>query len=346
MEPNSTTHQIYYQDARTFTELNNESVQLIVTSPPYPMIAMWDEVFSIMNPAISDLLSKDAGAEAFEMMHRELDKVWKEVWRVLIPGGILCVNIGDATRSMAGNFQLFSNHAWIIQYCLSLGFQNLPNILWRKPTNSPTKFMGSGMLPPGAYVTLEHEYILIFRKGKKRAFRTTDEKQNRRVSAFFWEERNKWFSDVWMDLKGIDQELNDEHLRNRSGAFPFELAYRLINMFSVKGDTVVDPFLGTGTTMIAAMVAERNSNGFELDSEFRDLIEKRVGKTAELSADMVTLRLQNHDTFVSQRKKPLKYYNEYHKTPVVSRQETEIQIHKILTVHPAGSTQYIVEYDS
>ena len=132
--------------------------------------------------------------------------------------------------------------------------------------------MGSGMLPAGAYVTLEHEYILILRKGSKREFKLDAQKQNRRESAFFWEERNAWFSDVWMDLKGTSQNLGNRTARLRSAAFPFDLPYRLLNMFSVKGDTVVDPFLGIGTTMWAAMAAGRNCIGYEIEARLRDEI--------------------------------------------------------------------------
>ena len=104
--------------------------------------------------------------------------------------------------------------------------------------------MGSGMLPAGAYVTLEHEYILIVRKGSKREFKTEVEKENRRESALFWEERNVWYSDVWTDIKGTEQKLPKAMSRLRSAAFPFELAYRLINMYSVKGDVILDSISG------------------------------------------------------------------------------------------------------
>ena len=135
------------------------------------------------------------------------------------------------------------------------------------------------MLPAGAYVTLEHEYILILRKGTKREFNKAEERQNRRESAIFWEERNAWFSDVWMDVKGTGQELFKKATRSRSAAFPFEVAYRLINMFSVRGDTVLDPFLGTGTTTAAAMACGRHSLGFELDANFLGKIPKSSQKT-------------------------------------------------------------------
>ena len=163
---------------------------------------------------------------------------------LLVHGGIACVNIGDATRTINKVFKLYPSHVRIAQSFLDLGFQSLPGILWRKPTNAPNKFMGSGMLPPGAYVTLEHEHILIFRKGNKREFKNQDKKQNRQESSYFWEERNKWFSDIW-ELKGEKQFLKKkENGRMRSGAFPFELVFRLISMFSTNGDVVLDPFLG------------------------------------------------------------------------------------------------------
>ena len=132
--------------------------------------------------------------------------------------------------------------------------------------------MGSGMLPAGAYVTLEHEFILILRKGNKRNFVTEADKKRRKQSAFFWEERNLWFSDVWEDLKGTKQNNIAKEIRERSGAFPFELPYRIINMFSVKEDAILDPFLGTGTTMAAAMATGRNSIGVEIDKNFRETL--------------------------------------------------------------------------
>ncbi|MFW6335242.1 MAG: DNA methyltransferase, partial [Desulfosalsimonas sp.] len=112
----------------------------------------------------------------------------------------MCVNIGDAVRKLGDSFSLYPNHSEIIRAFLSRGLTPLPAIIWRKQTNAPNKFMGSGMLPAGAYVTLEHEYVLIFRKGAKRQFATPAQKLNRKKSAIFWEERNQWYSDVWFDL--------------------------------------------------------------------------------------------------------------------------------------------------
>lgn len=220
----------------------------------------------------------------------------------MIPGGIACINIGDATRSIENNFSLYPNHFVVINAFREWGMVNLPNIIWRKQTNAPNKFMGAGMLPAGAYVTLEHEWILIFRKERKREFIINAEKSKRRESAFFWEERNIWFSDLW-DLKGTRQVLEKNASRGRSAAFPYELAYRLINMYSLKEDLVLDPFLGTGTTMIASIMSQRNSIGYEMDPKFFDLVNNNVVETpAEFHRDIVVKRLKSHREFIKKRR--------------------------------------------
>ena len=144
------------------------TVDLVVTSPPYPMIGMWDETFSHQSAPIGDRLREGDGDAAFELMHGELDPVWSEAHRLLRPGGIACINVGDATRTIGGSFRVFPNHARVLTACLGLGFEVLPEIIWRKESNKPTKFMGSGMLPGAAYVTQEHEYILVLRKRGER----------------------------------------------------------------------------------------------------------------------------------------------------------------------------------
>jgi len=157
--------------------------------------------------------------------------------------------------------------------------------------------MGSGMVPPNAYVTLEHEYILPFRKGDRRSFAANAD--HRYDAAYFWEERNRWFSDLWTELRGTLQSLDDDDLRDRSAAFPFGLPYRLINMFSVYGDTVCDPFFGTGTTGLAAAVAGRNSVGYELDPAFASVFEDRIDDVPALSRQVIDDRLTAHRTFVA-----------------------------------------------
>jgi DNA modification methylase len=342
-----TKHKILFQDARELKQIDDYSVDLMITSPPYPMIAMWDEMFSKQNQKIKEALNNKEGNTAFELMNQELDKVWNEVYRVLKPGGIACINIGDATRTVNGNFKLYSNSSRITSHCLKIGFSSLPKILWKKTTNAPNKFMGSGMMPPGAYVTLEHEYILIFRKGAKREFKKTDEKNNRQESSFFWEERNIWFSDIWEGLNGVLQKLKDERIRERSAAYPFELAYRLINMFSVKGDVVLDPFFGTGTTMLAAMASERNSIGVEIDPNFKDTILERVSAIKDYSNKLIRERIKKHLEFVKKReaeKGPLKYTNKPYGFKVMTRQELGLFFSDLENVEKIGENEFRVKY--
>jgi len=188
--------------------------------------------------------------------------------------------------------------------------------------------MGSGMLPSGAYVTLEHEYILVFRNGGKRTF-DPEERDRRRKSAFFWEERNQWFSDVW-DLKGVRQRLQTPSARVRSGAFPFELAFRLINMYSLQGDTVLDPFVGTGTTIAAALSAARNSIGVEIDAGLSSTIEAMLAPAVPTLNERQQQRYTDHIDFVERYQREhesgLGYMNLPHNVPVMTKQETELEL--------------------
>mgnify|MGYP000883426734 CR=1 FL=1 len=321
-----TNHKLIFKNSNDMEEINSESVNLIVTSPPYPMIQMWDELFSSLDTEIENALNNEDGPKAYDLMNKELYKTWVEIDRVLAPGGIVCINIGDATRKIGKSFQLYANHSRITYYFEKMGYQVLPTIIWRKETNKPNKFMGSGMLPTNAYVTLEHEYILIFRKNGNRTF-NSKEIENRRSSAYFWEERNIWFSDVWTDLKGISQKLNHKELRERTAAYPFELAYRLINMYSVQGDTVLDPFLGTGTTTIAALSTGRNSIGYEIDPNFKSVIELRLKETVEFSKSLTEDRLKQHLNFVKKRKEEkgnLKHKSISYGFEVMTNQEKNI----------------------
>ena len=342
-----TQHKIIFQNSNKMEQLPSASVDLVVTSPPYPMIEMWDDIFGDLNPAIIKTLDRSAGMEAYEMMHQELDRIWDEVYRVLKVGGFACINIGDATRTINGDFRLYTNHSRIQSYLQKLGLSSLPAILWRKQTNAPNKFMGSGMLPAGAYVTLEHEYILIARKGSKRIFKKADEKQNRRESAFFWEERNTWFSDIWLDIKGTQQELDIKDTRSRSGAFPFELAYRLINMYAAKSDLVLDPFLGIGTTMAAAMASGRDSIGFEIDSRLKETIHSIPKLIIDFSSDYIQNRIERHILFSAQwiqENGPMKYTNKHYGFPVMTAQEKELIFNSPIKVKSTGDNRFEVFY--
>ncbi len=342
-----TSHRIFFQNAKSMDALESESIDLVVTSPPYPMIEMWDAVFSKNNPEITSAIKDNKGNIAFELMHNELDVVWDEVVRVLKKGGFACINIGDAARTINGNFMLYPNQSRILTSLYQKGLTPLPAIIWRKQTNAPNKFMGSGVLPAGAYVTLEHEYILILRKGGKREFGNAIARTHRQNSALFWEERNQWFSDVWMDLKGTRQDLVDKSVRKRSGAFPFELPYRLINMYSVKEDTVLDPFLGLGTTMSAAMTAGRNSVGFEIDRNFDGIIEKQIESIVGFSNLYLQDRLAKHEAFVKERiqaKGPLKYTNCHYGFPVIMNQEKNLMFNPLQSAGKKATDCFEIEY--
>jgi len=329
----TTRHQICFADSREMAAVPDGSVSLVVTSPPYPMIELWDAQFGAADTDIADALSNEEGFRAFDLMHARLDAVWRECHRVLQPGGLACINIGDATRKIGGEFRLFSNHSRILQALTKLGFSILPDILWRKPTNAPNRFLGSGMLPAGAYVTYEHEYILIARKGGPRRFSSAD-KARRRHSAFFWEERNAWFSDVWLDLVGTRQLLGntgpaEPDARTRSAAYPFELAYRLIQMHSLIGDTVLDPFLGSGTTTAAAIASGRSSIGFEIERGLEQPIRNTIENAGPLGRQYAQRRLEAHLDFAHSRKeagRACRHLNRHYGFPVVTGQEVDLQL--------------------
>ena len=173
-----TEHKIIFGNSQQIPELDDFSIQLMVTSPPYPMIKMWDAQFSRIKPQLATLwhaLEADGKEETvnqiYGAMREVLAKVWRETFRVLVDGGIACINIGDATRTVNGKFRIFPNHSRIIEHCGKAGFTTLPYILWKKPTTKPKykgkgAFLGSGFLPPNAYVTLDCEFIISFQKRK------------------------------------------------------------------------------------------------------------------------------------------------------------------------------------
>jgi DNA modification methylase len=189
---------------------------------------------------------------------------------------LACINIGDATRTVNGKFRLFPNHSRIIENCEKIGFTTLSYILWKKPTTKPrykgkASFLGSGFLPPNAYITLDCEFILLFRKGKLGRFPPKD--PMRQQSTFTKKQRDKWFTQVW-NIIGARQ--TESKVERRLAAFPEEIVGRLIRMFSLKGETVLDPFLGSGTTVKMAVQYERNSVGYEIDKTLIPVITQKI----------------------------------------------------------------------
>jgi DNA modification methylase len=254
--------------------LADASVHLVLTSPPYPMIEMWDSLFE----GWTGLSATTPGF--YDACHAALGHVWSECARVLVPGGIAAINIGDATRTWGGAFQLYPNHVDTTQRCVAAGLTPLVPLLWKKPTNKPNAFLGSGFLPPNAYVTLDCEYILVFRKGPPRKLPPKD--VLRYASAMSKAERDAWFTQIW-DFRGATQSHQD--IVRRTGAFPDELPYRLTRMFSCLGETVLDPFAGTGTTLRVAATEGRRAIGFETDPALVTMCRKI---TAPAGADVVS----------------------------------------------------------
>jgi len=281
-----TAHKIIIGDSTNMKEVKNDSINLIVTSPPYPMVEMWDNMFEKVD------------AKNYEEMHYYLAKIWKECYRVLSDGGICCINIGDATRRANGNFKLYPNHSKIMEICEKIGFKSLPFILWKKSTTKPNAFLGSGFLPPNAYVTQDCEFILIFRKGNLRKF---DNPSIRYDSQYTKEERDKWFSQIW-EIKGSKQKRNN--LFRKTAEYPSEIVYRLIRMFSVLGDNILDPFVGTGTTVRVAKSLNRNSIGYEIDENLIPIIKEK------LDIEQRNLGEQNYNIKIIQKISPIHLYQQ------------------------------------
>ncbi len=253
----SNKHKTYQRlingDARDLTFLEDESIHLVVTSPPYWNLKRYNE-----NP---DQLGH---INDYESLLGELEKVWKEVFRVLVPGGRLVCVIGDVcvSRRRFGRHLVFPLHADICVLCRKIGFDNLNPIIWYKIANASfevengSRFLGKPY-EPNAIIKNDMEFILMQRKPG--GYRKPTEEQ-RKLSKINKKDFNTWFQQIW--------NITGASTRMHPAPFPLELATRLIRMFSFHGDTVLDPFCGTGTTMIAALRYGRNSIGIDIEPEY------------------------------------------------------------------------------
>lgn len=261
LEP--TLHRLIQGDARKVDFIKDESVHLIVTSPPYWTLKKYNESPNQLGH-ITD----------YELFIEELAKVWKEMYRILVPGGRLVCVVGDVclARRSYGRHVVFPLHSDIAVVCRKLGFDNLNPIIWHKiananyEVNNGSKFLGKPY-EPNAVIKNDIEYILMQRKPG--GYRQPTERQ-RSLSMISKNEYNKWFQQLW--------NMSGASTKNHPAPFPEELAFRLIRMFSFVGDTVVDPFCGSGTTMVAALKTSRNSIGIEIDTEYCKMAENRLRK--------------------------------------------------------------------
>jgi len=257
----TTHHRLVEADARDLSFLANESLHLVVTSPPYWTLKRYRD--------IPNQLGHVGDYEAFV---EELTKVWRECLRVLVPGGRLVCVVGDVclSRRQHGRHVVVPLHADIAVSCRKIGFDNLNPIIWNKISNATyevnrgSKFLGKPY-EPNAIIKNDIEFILMQRKPG--GYRKPTQEQ-RRLSMIGKKEYGAWFQQSW-NLTGASTK---EH----PAPFPLELAYRLVRMFSFQGDTVLDPFCGTGTTMLAAMKASRNSIGVDIDSKYCEMTLRRL----------------------------------------------------------------------
>lgn len=261
-----TCHYLLQGDSRHLQHIPDESVQLVVTSPPY-----WNLKEYVHSPGqLGDI-------DDYEKFLQELDRVWEQIWRVLVPGGRLIVVVGDVcvARKRFGRHLVFPLHASIQEHCRHLGFDNLAPIIWYKIANASLEAAGNGTsflgkpYEPGGVIKNDIEFILMQRKpsGYRRP------SLNARILSIIPESLHRqWFQQIWQDVKGAST-------RQHPAPYPLELAERLVRMFSFAGDTVLDPFMGTGTTSIAAANWGRNSIGIDVEPTYHHLALTRMQET-------------------------------------------------------------------
>lgn len=260
-----TTHRLVLGDSRKLDELPDESVHLVVTSPPYWTLKDYE-------PGDGQLGYVSDYAE----FNRELAIVWEHCLRLLVPGGRLVVNVGDVClpRRRVGRHVVFPLHATIVEHCRELGFDNLTPILWHKISNAKFEAGGGSILgkpyEPNGIVKNDIEWILFFRKPG--GYRKPDA-ATRTLSVIPAPRHREWFQNIWT--------FGGASTRNHPAPYPVELPTRIIRMFSFVGDTVLDPFSGTGTTSVAASSWGRDSIGVEVQPLYFGMASKRLNEHAE-----------------------------------------------------------------
>ena len=280
MSNQKTLHCLVQGDARDLNFISDESVHLIVTSPPYWILKRYREYPGQMGHI-----------EDYDMFIGELSKVWQHCYRILVPGGRLVCVVGDVclSRRKYGRHVVVPLHADIAVSCRKIGFDNLNPIIWYKiakatyEVNNGTKFFGKPY-EPNAIIKNDIEFILMERKPGGYRKPTIEQ---RRLSMIEKKDYEAWFQQIW--------RIHGASTKKHPAPFPFEVAYRLIRMFSFWGDTVIDPFGGTGTTLLAAMKAHRNSIGVEIDPEYCQIALKRLNTEGRNLFNYVDLEFKKSD---------------------------------------------------
>jgi len=255
-----THHKIIIGDSRCMTEVSDESVHLIITSPPY---------WQLKDYGNGQQIGFD---DSYEDYINNLNIVWKECHRVLNKGCRLCVNIGDqfARSVYYGRYKVIPIRTEIIKFCETIGFDYMGAIIWQKVTTCNTTggatIMGSFPFPRNGILKIDYEFILILKKHGAPPKVSREIKEKSKMTIDEW---NQYFAGHW----NIPGEKQDKHL----AMFPEEVPKRLIKMFSFVDDTILDPFLGSGTTSLAARKLERNSVGYEANPDFLPLIKHKLG---------------------------------------------------------------------
>jgi len=259
MENVKTHHRIILGDSRRMAEVKDESVHLVITSPPY---------WQLKDYGHEDQIGFN---DTYEEYINNLNLVWNECHRVLYPGCRLCVNIGDqfARSVYYGRYKIIPIRTEIIKFCETIGFDYMGAIIWQKVTTTNTTggatIMGSFPYPRNGIVKLDYEFILLFKKLGTPPKPTREQKESSKLTTEEW---NQYFYGHW----NFSGERQDQHL----AVFPEELPRRLIRMFSFVGDTVLDSFLGSGTTSLAARNLERHSIGYEINKDFLPIIQNKL----------------------------------------------------------------------
>jgi DNA modification methylase len=271
-----TTHQLFVGDARAM-KLEDESVHLVLTSPPYWTLKEYRDGEGQLGH-VAD----------YETFLTELDKVWKRCFRALVPGGRLICVVGDvclSRRKNDGRHTVVPLHASIQEHCRHIGYDNLAPIIWHKIANAAYEVAGSGSsflgkpYEPNAVIKNDLEYILMQRKpGGYRSPSVA----TRVLSVIGDANHKEWFQQIWTGVTGAST-------RNHPAPYPMELAERLVRMFSFVGDTVLDPFMGTGTTTAACLLHGRNSIGYEVDDTYAKSAKRRIEgvKTLETTTEII-----------------------------------------------------------